>query len=69
MPFRYVDGALSIDNPHFASWISLIFSKELEIKETQKQLPLSPFLTFFSNLTIAIFLPYSMTKETTSSLP
>jgi hypothetical protein len=52
---RYIDDLRSINNPNCANSIPLIFSKELEIKETTKSDSLSHFLTFNSNMTPTLY--------------
>ena len=54
----YIDGVLSRNNQNIANWISLIFSKEFEKKETTKTASSASFLTYTSNLTAMVnFLP------------
>ena len=45
--------------------LMLIYHQVIEIKETIDKFPLSYFLTFTVNMTIANFSPEIMTKETT----
>ena len=61
LTFRYINDVLLINNENFAVWISLIYPKELELKERkqQKQLPLPHFVTHTSRLTpMDNFLPH-----------
>jgi hypothetical protein len=51
LTFRYIDDVLSVNNQSFANGIPLIYLKEFELKEKQKQLSLPHFLTFTSYLT------------------
>jgi hypothetical protein len=68
LTFRYIDDVLSINN--FDSWIPLLYSVKLEIKEKTEHPPLSHCLTFTSNLTPMVnFRSDFITKESTSILP
>ena len=47
LTLRYIDDVLSSINPHFAHWVPLIYTHELEIKET---VPCATFyLSFYIN--------------------
>ena len=45
----YIDGVLSRNNQNIANWISLIFSKEFEKKETTKTASSTSNLTAMVN--------------------
>ena len=45
--YRYIDDVLSINNPDFSNWISLIYPSELEIKETTDTASSASFLDIF----------------------
>ena len=49
LTFRYTDYVLSIDNPNFANWIPLIYTKVLEIKETTETASSLSFLDIYLN--------------------
>jgi hypothetical protein len=64
------DHVVSINYPNFANWVLLIYPKELEKKQKQKQLSRHHSLTFTLNLTpIVKFLPDNKKRQTTSILP
>ena len=45
--YRYIDDVLSINNPDFSNWISLIYLSELEIKETTDTASSALFLDIY----------------------
>ena len=45
--YRYIDDVLSINNPNFSNWISLIYPPELEIKETTDTASSASFLDLY----------------------
>jgi hypothetical protein len=52
--YRYIDNVLSINNPRFAEFLSLIYHPELEIKETTAIASCASFWTYTSNLTTVV---------------
>jgi hypothetical protein len=52
--YRYIDNVLSINNPRFAEFLSLIYPPELEIKETTAIASSASFWTYTSNLTTVV---------------
>jgi hypothetical protein len=52
--YRYIDNVLSINNPRFAEFLSLIYPPELEIKETTAIASCASFWTYTSNLTTVV---------------
>ena len=42
--FRYIDDVLSINNPNFSDWVSLIYPPDLEMKETTDTAASASFL-------------------------
>ena len=51
LTFRYIDDVLSMNNPNLANLVLLIYEMNSRWRKQQKQLPLSHFLAFTSNLT------------------
>jgi hypothetical protein len=45
--YRYIDDALSINNPRFAEFLPLIYPPELEVKETTDTASSASFLDLY----------------------
>jgi hypothetical protein len=52
--YRYIDNVLSITNPRFAEFLSLIYPPEPEIKETTAIASSASIWTYTSNLTTVV---------------
>ena len=50
LPFRYIIDVLSLNNPYFSQYLHLIYSSELEIKNTTDTRRTVPYLDLFLNI-------------------